>query len=264
MTAPSSSDLPADLPDAPVESVVESSEQRARWEVIAHALREDITAGRLAPGQRLPNETLLAQRFGVNRHTLRQATQSLMREGFVQVRHGSGTFVRELVLDYALRRRTRLTENVADAGERAAREVLDSREAEAGAWAADLRVGADSRVVLLTTRASVRGRPIGLSVAAFPLPRFAGLPERVAALGRITPALEALGVRDYMRAKSVISTRLPTPDEADRLARPASQPVLVVQSVDVDVHGTPIEACATLFAADAVQLTVRPDEGMKG
>jgi len=260
MTAPLSSDLPA-LPAA--EAGTESTEQRTRWEVIAHALREDITAGRLPPGQRLPNETLLAQRFGVNRHTLRQAMQSLVREGFVQVRHGSGTFVRELVLDYALQRRTRLTENVADAGERAAREVLDAVEADAAPWAAELHVNPDSRVMVLTTRASIRGRPVGLSVGAFPLPRFAGVDQHVAALGRITLALQALGVRDYTRAKSVVSARLPTSAEADRLARPASQPVLAVQSVDVDAQGKPIRAGTTLFAADAVQLTVRPDEGVK-
>jgi len=236
-------------------------DNRSRWELIAGELRGDIAAGRFAPGQRLPNETQLAERFGVNRHTLRQAMQALMREGFVQVRHGSGTFVRELVLDYALRRRTRLTENVTEAGERAAREVLEHSETEAAPWASELRVAPDSRVLLLTTRASVRGRPVGLSVDAYPLPRFAGLPALLTELGRVTLALEALGVRDYTRARSVVSARLPTPIEADRLARPAGQPVLVVTSVDVDAQGIPIQSGVTLFAADAVQLVVRPEEG---
>src|SRR5215216_6058040 len=82
-----------------------------RWEAIAAELRADIAEGRLQPGERLPNETLLATRFGVNRHTLRQAVQALARDGFVRVAHGSGTYVRELVLDYALQRRTRLSQN---------------------------------------------------------------------------------------------------------------------------------------------------------
>ena len=133
-----------------------------------------------------------------------------MREGFVQVRHGSGTFARELVLDYALQRRTRMTENLAEAGERAAREVLEHWEADAAPWAAELRVPADSRVVVLTTRATVRGRPVGLSVDAYPLPRFAGLPALVGEHGRVTLALQALDVRDYTRARSVVSARLPT------------------------------------------------------
>src|SRR2546430_3769842 len=96
----------------------------ARWQAIAAQLRADILAGRVAPGERLPNETALAERFGVNRHTLRQAVQALVREGHLNVRQGCGTFVRELVLDYALRRRTRLSENLARTGETAGRELL--------------------------------------------------------------------------------------------------------------------------------------------
>lgn len=42
-----------------------------RWQVIADALRVDIAAGRLAPGERLPNEKTRAERFGVHRRTLR-------------------------------------------------------------------------------------------------------------------------------------------------------------------------------------------------
>ncbi len=64
---------------------------------------------------------------------------------------------------------------------------------------------------------------------------------------------------DYTRARSVVSTRLPTQAEADALSRPATQPVLVVHYVNVDRDGTPVEAGNTLFAADAVQLVVEPD-----
>ena len=43
------------------------------------------------------------------------------------------------------------------------------------------------------------------------------------------------------------------------LARPASQPVLAVHYHSVDGDGIAVEAGQTLFAADAVQLTVRHD-----
>jgi len=35
--------------------------------------------------------------------------------------------------------------------------------------------------------------------------------------------------------------------------------VLVVQYVNIDGHGVPVEAGITLFASDAVQLTVEPE-----
>lgn len=227
-----------------------------RWERIAQALREDIASGRLAAGERLPNESQLAARFGVHRHTLRQAMQRLAHEGFVHVRQGAGTFVRALVLDYALQRRTRLSENLADNGERGTRELLAHGEAAAGEWAALLGIGPSARVAWLSTRASVRGRPLALSWSAFPLPRMAGIGAAFAATPSITAALAAVGVGDYTRRRSQVSSRLPTSAEADALARPASEPVLVVQFVNVDSAGVPVEAGRTVFAADAVQLTV--------
>ncbi|MCV2367590.1 phosphonate metabolism transcriptional regulator PhnF [Roseateles oligotrophus] len=231
-----------------------------RWEAIAAALRAEIVQGVFAPGSRLPNESALAERFQVNRHTLRQAMQALAREGFVQVRHGSGTFVRELVLDYALQRRTRMSENLAEAGEQGKRELLAQQECAAGSrWASGLRVNPRTLVLQMSTRALVRGRPVSLSCAAYPLPRLGAMAEAFARLGSITAALAELGVADYTRARSVISARLPSQEEADALARPVTQPVLVVDYSNVDAAGQPVEAGHTLFAADAVQLTVGPD-----
>lgn len=227
-----------------------------RWTRIAQELRAEIADGRVAPGAQLPNETQLAERFAVNRHTLRQAVRQLAHEGHLRVVQGRGTFVRELVLDYALRRRTRLTENLAEAGERAQRELLAHARSSAGEWAAALALPARAPIELLHTRASVRGRPIGLSSTAYPSARLAGMADAFAATGSITAALHRLGVTDYQRARSTVSCRLPTPAEADALARSATEPVLVVQFVSVDNAGVPVEAGRTLFAADAVQLGV--------
>ena len=232
---------------------------RRRWEAIADDLRSEIATGRFEPGQKLPNEIQLAQRFGVHRHTLRQALQALVREGLVTVRHGSGSYVRELVLDYALQRRTRLTENIAEAGERAVRELLSHQEELAGDWAAPLHLSRRARVCTMRMRVVVRGRPVGLCTSAFPLPRLAGIVQAFEREGGVTAALAALGVADYTRARSVVTAGLPSAAEAEALARPAEQPVLVVDYVNVDSAGLPIQAGRTVFAADAVQLTVGPD-----
>ena len=253
---------PAAVPDpasAGAPGLAADGPRTRRWEAIAAALRDDIRAGPLAPGARLPNEAHLPARFDATRHTLRQAVQALVREGHLRVVHGSGTYVRELVLDYALQRRTRMSENVAQAGERARRELLSHERVPAGEWSGPLKVPASSEVEVLHTRASIRGRPVGISTSAYPCPRLAGMATAFAQAGAITHAFRALGVADYVRVRSTISTRLPTPAEADALARPVTQPVLVVQYVNADLQGRPVEAATTLFAADAVQLTVEAD-----
>lgn len=248
-----------DDPSVPPASAEAAPELAARWAQIAAELRADIAAGRFAPGAQLPNELQLAQRFDVHRHTLRQAVRQLVHEGHLRVLQGRGTFVRELVLDYALKRRTRLSENLAEAGERGRRELLRHALQAAGEWAAALRLPAQGRVELLHTRASVRGRPIGLCTTAYPLPLCAGMIEAFRETGSITAGLRRIGVADYQRASSLVSCRLPTQAEADALARAATEPVLVVQFVNVDGQGLPVEAGRTLFAADAVQLTVAHD-----
>src|SRR4051812_16775816 len=248
-----------DVISAPASTGLAGDPAAPRWQSIASELRADILAGRVGSGERLPNERSLAERFGVNRHTLRQAVQALVRAGHVDVRQGCGTFVRELVLDYALQRRTRLTENLARIGETAGRELLAHAVVPAGEWAEALELPPRSRGVLLEARSSGRSRRVGLSTAAFPCPRLADIAAPVARHGSVTRALAELGVADYTRSRSVVSTRLPTQAEADALARPLSQPVLVVQYVNVDRAGVPVEAGSTLFAADAVQLVVEPE-----
>lgn len=61
-------------------------------EIKARILAE-IRSGRLAPGDRLPNEVDLAERFGVSRMTANRAVVSLADDGWVVRRRHSGTFV---------------------------------------------------------------------------------------------------------------------------------------------------------------------------
>lgn len=60
------------------------------------ALRAAIVSGELAPGERLPPERELAERFGISRLTLRGALASLSAAGLVSARQGSGYTVRDL------------------------------------------------------------------------------------------------------------------------------------------------------------------------
>jgi GntR family transcriptional regulator, transcriptional repressor for pyruvate dehydrogenase complex len=48
-----------------------------------------------SPGDPIPSEKELAARFGVGRSTIREAVQSLVTLGVIEVRHGEGSFIRE-------------------------------------------------------------------------------------------------------------------------------------------------------------------------
>jgi GntR family transcriptional repressor for pyruvate dehydrogenase complex len=62
---------------------------------VADHLARLIASGALAPGERLPGETVLAHRLGVSRPTVHEALQELKDHGLLEIRPRSGTYVRE-------------------------------------------------------------------------------------------------------------------------------------------------------------------------
>lgn len=79
------------LADLPVsldrDAATPLSAQLADW------LRRAMLAGTLAPGERLPSSRGLAAQLGVSRTVITEAFQQLYAEGWLEGRHGSGTFV---------------------------------------------------------------------------------------------------------------------------------------------------------------------------
>jgi GntR family transcriptional regulator of arabinose operon len=64
-----------------------------KHEDVCRALRQEIQQGRWKPGDRLPSEADLVERFGVSRITIGRAVRDLQQAGLVSRRAGSGTFV---------------------------------------------------------------------------------------------------------------------------------------------------------------------------
>ena len=62
---------------------------------LADILLAKIRSGAYPSGSRIPSENSLAARYGIGRPTVRQATDLLVRKGFLLRKRGSGTFVRE-------------------------------------------------------------------------------------------------------------------------------------------------------------------------
>ncbi|MET9326531.1 GntR family transcriptional regulator [Tsukamurella sp. NPDC003166] len=56
-------------------------------------LVDEILSGRLVPGDTLPGERDLAERFGVNRHAVREALKGVRQAGLVQIAQGGKTRV---------------------------------------------------------------------------------------------------------------------------------------------------------------------------
>ena len=60
---------------------------------VARMISEEILAGRMREGDRLPTERELAESFGVSRNVVREAIAKLRFEGAVETRQGVGVFI---------------------------------------------------------------------------------------------------------------------------------------------------------------------------
>ena len=72
-------------------------------ESLYRAMRESILDGRLAAGTQVPSTRDLAQQYGVARGTAVAAYDQLIAKGYLEGRHGAGTFVRHVLPDAYLR-----------------------------------------------------------------------------------------------------------------------------------------------------------------
>jgi DNA-binding GntR family transcriptional regulator len=70
----------------------------AAWRVVYQAVRADIVAMTMRPGDKI-SENELARRFGVSRTPVREAIQRLADEGLVEIFPQSGTFVARIPYD---------------------------------------------------------------------------------------------------------------------------------------------------------------------
>jgi len=147
------------------------------WKAIAAVLRSDLAERRYNPGDRLPTEAALADRFGVNRHTVRHGISVLVEEGLVRTRRGAGAFVAASPTDYPIGNRVRFHENLIAAGRRPEKRVLalDERTATAGEAQA-LQIEAGDPVCAYHGLSLADGQPIAVFESLFPLARLLGSP----------------------------------------------------------------------------------------
>lgn len=228
-----------------------------RYQQIADELRSNIQESIFEVGDRLPTETELSQRFGVNRHTLRRAIEVLRQEGIVDVERGRGTFVVATPLTMTIGKRVRF--NAALRAQSAAPQwqSLQVVELPADAWIApklELEIG--DLVVLYERLSLVDQVPLSLGSSYFPGARLPDLVEHCRRYFSISAMLSTEYDIDHIRRSTRLSTRLPQTHEARLLQMPATQPILLSESINIDQTGQVIEFGVTRFRGDRMEICI--------
>jgi GntR family transcriptional regulator len=136
----------------------------ATRQAIRARLRELISTS--GPGERLPSERELARRWGAARMTIRNATDSLVVEGLVTRRHGSGTYVQPQPIVRFLGL-TSFTQDMRDRGLVAGSRLLSFEETPADpTTAAELHLPDAAPVLRFTRLRTGSGEPMAVETVA--------------------------------------------------------------------------------------------------
>ena len=238
--------------------MVTSPQPSTAWKRIADDLCLLLENGDVHEGDCLPSASELATRYGVHRHTVRQAYLHLQEMGLVRTEQGRGPYFQGAQLVYPLGRRVRFRENLR-------RQALDpisriiSCEKEPVRANIALRLGLKPgetiwRIIMLNLTGT---KPLSIGRHHVSLKRAPKLDENLMqAGGSFTAAFAASGICDYERQSTKISARLASIQEAEWLKIETGEAVLVTNGLDCDRNGNPLQVTEAIFRADKMELFV--------
>ncbi|MCL6416008.1 phosphonate metabolism transcriptional regulator PhnF [Aestuariirhabdus sp. Z084] len=200
----------------------------ALYRKIAFQLRDEIFSQYNA-GELLPPEGRLADRFQVNRHTVRRAIDELVHDGIVRRYQGLGCRVVQTPIDYALHDKAAFSHNLNCIGLDLETEVLDCGvTAIPEPLASQLDVSATAPVFQLHTRRLIEGEPVCLirhylfGLSAQKLERFSG--------GSLHEFLRQQFHLELRRGTTRLRARMPTLEECTQLMIGRGVPVMEVHT----------------------------------
>jgi len=242
------------------ETASAAGEGGTAWRRIADDIEAAIGRGDYAAGVILPSSLVLAERYGVHRHTVRQAFRHLAEHGLVTVSRGRGTQVSARRLPYPLGRRVSMRTNFGRLGIVGSSETLSTAQVAGEAeTCAALGLAAGTPLWRVEGLSRADGTPMGtgmhwLSVARFPdfdaVFRTAG--------ASMTAAFKAYGIEDYVRLSTRLTARLASGREASLLQIEPGAAVMVSLAVDALPDLTPVHLVSSVFAGERMEMVVEP------
>ncbi|MFE9248225.1 GntR family transcriptional regulator [Streptomyces sp. NPDC007088] len=249
------------------------------YERIADEIRASIRTGALGPGDRLPSEAKLAERYRRSVPTIRDALRTLRDEGLLEKQHGRGTFVRSPRTKVLRTNERHQWEKRRAAEPEQVRLATGATEHDTGLVLDDLVFHASYRGITASaalaeafglaegsallerayrTRYSAENAPFGLVTSYLVRGLVEGNPDLLDETKEPWPGgtqnqLRTVGI-ELDRVVEHVSARPPTPEEAGELELPPGTSVLVLRKISYDVRGRVVELSDVILPGDRTEL----------
>ena len=216
-----------------------------------------LDAGEWKPGDQLPTERDLAERYGCSLITVRRALGELVREQRLERTRGRGTFVLHPRIDRDFEGHLSFTDEMRQRGMEPATRVIAARPESAGvAVASALGLEPGSPILYLERLRLADGEPLLLEQVHLPAERFPGLLATDLEQGSLYDLLaDRYGTR-VAKARELLEPILLPVREARLLGRKRGAPALLIEGIAATADGTPVEFGRTYVRGDRTRYFV--------
>ena len=213
---------------------------------LADIIRVQIKDGAIATGDALPSERELSEAVGISRVTVRKGIETLLREGLLSRKHGSGTYIAPRI------------EQPAALLAGFSSDMLNRGQTPGSIWieramglptpeeALALALSPDQHVQRLARVRTANDEPLAIERAVIPAQFLPGGAEIGASL---YSALEAHGARP-VRGLQRLQASLATPAEAKLLSIPTGSAILRIERRGFLASGMPVEFTRSAYRGD--------------
>lgn len=224
---------------------------------IKDALLQDISSGKLRPGQKIPIENELSNFYGVSRITIRSAVMELVKSGHLIRQQGKGTFVYKPLLGENIMVNQSFTTVCKESGVTPGSKIVSiSIQNASENDIKELEISPNSRILYLERVRYANGAPVILE--------FNYLPEQFISLMNEpleNESLYAILENKYKLGKLIAVKRIgiavTDSYQSELLNVKKNTPVLRVREIVYDINNIPIHRTSQFILGDRFEYIVK-------
>jgi GntR family transcriptional regulator len=214
-------------------------------------IREKVRTGEWKPGDLIPSERELSERYGLSRMTARQAITELVNEGVFFREQGKGTFVSQHKITQQLMRLTGFTEDIRARGQHPGTRVLLAEMRPADEAAAErLRIKPGEPLFCLQRLRLADAEPLAIELSQLSFKGCEKLKAEDLEQNSLYRLLETQYGIPLVEAEQELEAGLAGNEDARILNVPVGSSVLYIRRVTYSDRNQPIEYAQSVYCGN--------------
>jgi DNA-binding GntR family transcriptional regulator len=220
---------------------------------------KNIESKKYNSNNKLPSENNFANKFNVNRHTVRQALSLLKDEGYIYTQKGKGSFISNIKVPYSISDKSSYTSKILDLGYEPKTKLLSADIIEPNSEVAkNLGLNNKLKVIELKLLRYVNDLPISVSYSYFDAFLYREIINNLdcepfslyKVLEKSYPSLE------ITKESTVFESIVANQELSDFLMMPSNSPILVASTLSKNQNGDFVEYGTSYFRGDTCKIKV--------